>query len=115
VERSAVGRRAVDVVDALFPPLVSLLLLTDESPLSAEAAMLPCRAAEVGVGVLVDEGGMGKEAAEMCREVGTAADDDEEVAVVVGGVADDCERWRTAISAGLWRRSWLLDERWPGV
>jgi hypothetical protein len=30
-------------------------------------------------------------------------------------LAADCERWRMESSEGLWRRSWLLDARWPGV
>ena len=51
---------------------------------------------------------------------GTESDGDgaipaEEAEEGVIAAADDCERWRMAMSAGLLRRSWLLDERWPGV
>jgi hypothetical protein len=98
VERTAGGRRAG-----------SLLLPADESCCSETpfSAMLGCRV-EVGVGVFVEAAG--KEAA------GAVSDDvrpDEEDGVIEA--AEDCERWRMAMSAGLLRRSWLLDERWPGV
>jgi hypothetical protein len=95
VERIAGGRRAV-----------SLLLPADESSIPF-SAMLGCRV-EVGVGVFVED--TEKEAAGV--DSSEVTPDDEEGVIVA---AEDCERWRMAMSAGLLRRSWLLEERWPGV
>jgi hypothetical protein len=120
VERIAGGRRAVS--------LLLLLLLpppTDESCRSRPAAvaaaaaaaspfsvaLLGCRAkVEVGVGVFAEEAE--KEAAGGLVREGVRPDDEEEG---VTAAAEDCARWRTASSAGLLRRSWLLEARWPGV
>ncbi len=71
--------------------------------------MLACRD-KVGVVVLVEW--IEEEADEAEREGGFADDDNGDEIVVA---AADCARWRIAISEGLWRRSWLFDERWPGV
>jgi hypothetical protein len=68
--------------------------------------MLGCRV-EVGIGAFVEDR---KEAAGV--ESDEVTPDDEEG---VMAAADDCDRWRMAMSAGLLRRSWLLEERWPGV
>jgi hypothetical protein len=91
VERIAGGRRAV-----------SLLLPADESSIPF-SAMLGCRV-EVGVGVFVED--TEKEAAGV--DSSEVTPDDEEGVIVA---AEDCERWRMAMSAGLLRRSWLLEER----
>jgi hypothetical protein len=116
VERIAGGRRAVSLL--LLPPP------TDEScrsrpAVAGVAAASPfsvallggCRAkVEMGVGVFVEEAE--KEADGGLVREGVMPDDEEEG---VPAAAEDCARWRTTRSAGLLRRSWLLDERWPGV
>jgi len=53
-----------------------------------------------------------KEAAETGSDGAVPVEDEEGPEIAA---ADDCERWRRERSAGLLRRSWLLDERWPGV
>jgi hypothetical protein len=63
----------------------------------------------VGVGCLVEAAE--KEAAERGSDGVIPAEEEADVIAA----PDDCERWRRVRSAGLLRRSWLLDERWPGV
>ncbi|KAH6853625.1 hypothetical protein B0I37DRAFT_359808 [Chaetomium sp. MPI-CAGE-AT-0009] len=91
VERSAGGRRGG-----------SLLL-----PASSFSAMAGGRFM-VGVGCFVEAAE--KEAAERGSDGVIPAEEEGVIAAV-----DDCERWRRVRSAGLLRRSWLLEERWPGV
>jgi hypothetical protein len=70
--------------------------------------MVGCR---VGVGIGDFEDEAEKEDAGGLSE-GVIPDEEDEGVIAA---AEDCERWRTAMSAGLLRRSWLLEERWPGV
>ena len=126
VERTAVGRRAVVVEEAvvLVPEFVSRLLLLLLAVAAEEAVRARAGVAAMPVGspfsgAVICRGRVlymcGMLVAEAEREGGGIDEDD----VVGERAAADWDRWRRLSSALLllllWRRSWLLEERWPGV
>jgi len=125
VERNAVGRRGADEVLVVAAPdpfkASRLLFAAEESCLSLLSSFSYVLVLVLGSrddeGLLRDRDddadvAMVKDVVEEEAE-GTIVEDEE----MLDAAADDCDRWRMAISVGLsvGRRSWLLDDKWPGV
>lgn len=120
-------------------PCTVELSLTLPLPLTLDAELLPPRGggrtSGVEADVAIDNGGTATVRLDVGGDAIDAWEDDGEVASlelldVVGRGTDellllaaaaadseleDCDRWRIDSSEGLRLRSWLLDDRWPGV